>query len=223
MKRLTFKELKNLQEKNRKFKRKIRQKQDEINLLEYKEIKDMNETINSLIEETLNEERENWDEYISLTLFAYKTKINKSTQFTPFYLTYGREAILPFNEDNKTKITPEERVEEILTKFTQIKKKALENIEKSQSNQKKYHDRKIKRKSNLNIGDKVLLYDAAKAKQWSGKLEEKWKGPYLIYDKLLNGSYKFKDFKGNIFKTPVNGEILKRYHNRQNYVPYITI
>src|SRR6266498_1817700 len=113
----------------------------------------------------LNEERENWDEYISLTLFAYRTKINKSTQFTPFHLTYGREAILLFDENNKTKIILEKRVEEISTKFTQIKKKALENIEKSQSSQKKYHNRKIKRKSNFNIGDKVLLYDAAKAKQ----------------------------------------------------------
>src|SRR6266542_770357 len=62
MKRPTLKELKNLQEKNRKFKRKIRQKQDEINLLEYKEIKDINETINSLIEETLNEELNNIEE-----------------------------------------------------------------------------------------------------------------------------------------------------------------
>ena len=107
--------------------------------------------------------------------------------------------------------------------LTQAKKKAIENIEKSQSNQKKYHDRKIKRKSDLNIGDKVLLYDTAKAKQQSGKLEEKQKGPYLIHDKLLNRSYKLKDFKGNIFKIPVNGKILKRYHDRQNYIPYITI
>ena len=45
----------------------------------------------------------------------------------------------------------------------------------------------------------------------------------FIYDKLLNGSYKLKDLKGNIFKTSVNGEILKRYHDRQNYVSYITI
>ncbi len=37
----------------------------------------------------LNEKRENWDEYILLTLFAYRTKINKSTQFIPFYLIYG--------------------------------------------------------------------------------------------------------------------------------------
>ncbi len=171
----------------------------------------------------LNEERENWDEYILPILFAYRTKINKSTQFTPFYLTYGWEAILLFDEDNKTEIILEKRVKKISTKFTQTKKKALENIEKSQSNQKKYHDKKIKRKSNLNIGDKVLLYDAAKVKQWNGKLEEKWKGPYFIHDKLLNGSYKLKDFKRNIFKTPVNGKILKKYHNRQNYVPYITI
>ncbi len=83
----------------------------------------------------LNEEKKNWDEYISLILFAYRTKINKSTQFTLFHLTYEREAILPFDEDNKTEITSEERVEEISTKFTQTKKKALENIEKSQSNQ----------------------------------------------------------------------------------------
>src|SRR6266498_1593018 len=171
----------------------------------------------------LNEERENWDEYISPTLFAYRTKINRSEEHTSFYLTYGREAILSFDEDNKTEVIPEERVEEISTKFTQIKKKALENIKKSQSYQKKYHDRKIKRKSNLNIKDKVLLYDAAKVKQWSSKLEEKWKGPYFIHDKLLNGSYKLKDFKGNIMKILINGEILKRYHSRQNYIPYIIV
>jgi len=62
MKKPTFKKLKNFQEKNRKFKRKIRQKQDEINLLEYKEIKDITETINSLIEEILNEKLNNIEE-----------------------------------------------------------------------------------------------------------------------------------------------------------------
>src|SRR6266498_5552562 len=112
----------------------------------------------------LNEKRENWDEYISPTLFAYRTKINKSTQFTPFYLTYGRKAKLPFDDDD-TEITLNDRVKEMSVDLTQAKKKAIENIEKFQSNQKKYHDKKIKRKSDLNIGDKVLLYDTAKAKQ----------------------------------------------------------
>src|SRR6266508_1220228 len=91
-------------------------------------ISDKGTHFNNQVIEKLNEERENWDEYISLMLFAYRTKINKNTQFTSFYLTYGREAILPFDEDNKTEITLGERVEEISTKFTQTKKKALENI-----------------------------------------------------------------------------------------------
>src|SRR6266542_4178868 len=49
-----------------------------------------NQVIETLCESLakLNEERKNWDEYILLTLFAYRTKINKSTQFIPFYLTY---------------------------------------------------------------------------------------------------------------------------------------
>src|SRR6266511_2412431 len=114
----------------------------------------------------LNEERENWDQYISSTLFAYRTKINKSTQFTPFYLTYGRKAKLPFDDDdNESEIILNDRVKEMSIDLTQAKKKVIENIEKSQSNQKKYHDRKIKKKSNLNIGDKVLLYDVIKVKQ----------------------------------------------------------
>src|SRR6266542_1682992 len=113
----------------------------------------------------LNEERENWDQYILPTLFAYRTKINKSTQFTPFYLTYGRKVKLLFDDDgNETEITLNDRVKEMSIDLTQAKEKVIENIEKSQSNQKKYNDRKIKRKSNLNIGDKVLLYNAAKAK-----------------------------------------------------------
>ena len=40
------------------------------------------ERFNKMLYESLaklNEKRENWDEYISLTLFAYRTKINKST------------------------------------------------------------------------------------------------------------------------------------------------
>ncbi len=149
--------------------------------------------------------------------------MNKSTQFTSFYLTYGRKAKLPFDDNTKVETTLNDKVKKLSTNLMQAKKKVIENIEKSQSNQKKYHDKKIKRKSDLNIKDKVLLYNATKAKQWSRKLEEKWKGPYYIYDKLLNRSYKFKDFRGNIIKTPINGKILKRYFDRQNYILYITI
>ena len=69
----------------------------------------------------------------------------------------------------------------------------------------------------------MLYYNAAKEKQWSGKLEEKWKGPYYIYEIIVNGSYKLKDMNGKILKTSINGELLKEYFDRRNFEPMVVI
>ena len=73
------------------------------------------------------------------------------------------------------------------------------------------------------IGIKHEEDEYTKEKQWSGKLEEKWKGSYYIQQKLLNGSYKIKEINGKVLKTPVNGELLKRYNSREEFVPYIVV
>ena len=38
-----------------------------------------------------------WDIYITKVLFAYRTIIHESTQFTPYHLTFGRSLMLPVN------------------------------------------------------------------------------------------------------------------------------
>ncbi len=81
----------------------------------------------------LNKERENWNEYISPMLFSYRTKVNKSIQFIPFYLTYGQKAILPFDNNTKVEISLMDRVKEISVELIQVKEKTIENIEKSQN------------------------------------------------------------------------------------------
>ncbi len=67
IKRPTLKELKNFQEKHRKFRRRFKQNRDKINLLDYKEIKDWTEMINSIIEEALTKELKNIEEVESET------------------------------------------------------------------------------------------------------------------------------------------------------------
>ncbi|CAI2193728.1 7836_t:CDS:2, partial [Funneliformis geosporum] len=57
--------------------------------------------------------------------------------------------------------------------------------------------------------DKVLYFEAAKDKTHSGKLDQKWKGPYYIHQLLLNGSYKIRELDGRVLRTPVNGDLLK--------------
>jgi hypothetical protein len=68
-----------------------------------------------------------------------------------------------------------------------------------------------------------IYYNAAKEKQWSGKLEERFKGPYYIHEELLNGSYKIKELSGKILKTPVNGELLKKYYDREDFEPMVVV
>ena len=68
-----------------------------------------------------------------------------------------------------------------------------------------------------------MYYHAAKEKQWSGKLEPKWKGPYYIHQILWNGAYKIREMNGKVLQTPVNGDLLKQYHDRQNWEPQIVI
>ena len=48
-------------------------------------------------------------------------------------------------------------------------------------------------------------------KQWSGKLEEKQKEPYYIYNIGPYGTYKLRDLDGKVSKTQINGSLLKLY------------
>jgi hypothetical protein len=165
---------------------------------------------------------EDWDEHIAPILFAYRTKIQKSTKMEPFYIVYGREARLPIDRD-ENKMTLLERAKCLIEELPKIRWKAKANIKESQYQQKYYHDNKIKIKQQFKIGDQVLLYDAAKEKQWSGKLKDKWKGPYYIHEVIINGSYKLKELDGRILRTPVNGELLKIYNDRRSFEPVILI
>ncbi|GBC22609.2 DDE-type integrase/transposase/recombinase [Rhizophagus irregularis DAOM 181602=DAOM 197198] len=99
-------------------------------------------------------------------------------------------------------ITMAERVNGLIEGLPNIRNQAKENVRKSQEKQKSYHDKKNRIKQKLQIGDKVLYYDAAKEKQWSGKI---------------------KTMEGKILKTPVNGELLKEYIDRTNFEVIVRI
>ncbi|CAB4418816.1 unnamed protein product [Rhizophagus irregularis] len=140
----------------------------------------------------------------------------------PGYLIYGRQTKTLLNLEDK-EITMTERTNGLIEELPNIRNQAKENIEKSQEKQKSYHDKKNKIKQRFRIEDKVLYYDAAKEKQWSGKLEEKWKGPYYVHEIISKGSYKIKTMEGRILRTPVNGELLKEYIDRTNFEVIVRI
>jgi transposase InsO family protein len=58
-------------------------------------VKRFNQTLCEALAKYANENKNDWDMYLSSVLFAYRTKKHNTTRHEPFYLMYGRDAILP--------------------------------------------------------------------------------------------------------------------------------
>jgi len=185
------------------------------------------ERFNRTLKESLAKlsiENTDWDLHIAPVLFAYRTAKQSTTKITPFMLTYEREAKLPLDEDvEKDSITFLDRIKFIIDKLPKIREKAKQTMITAKERQKTAHDKNMSNPTHFYIGQKVLYYDAAKANQWSGKLDPKWKGPYRIHEILINGSYKIREMDGKILVKPVNGDLLKEYHDRQSWETYVVI
>ena len=174
----------------------------------------------------VSEQENEWDEHIESVLFAYRTTKHNTTKKTPFFMVYGREAILPIEDFEKGENFGKEAIIKRtydLINLVDERIKALDNIEQSQNQQKKRHDNKIKEETKMEIGDKVLLKDAAKEKQYSGKLSSKWKGPYYIHEIIGKGAYKLRTLDGKVLKTSHNIKHLKKYFDQRDKLPLIFI
>jgi hypothetical protein len=172
-----------------------------------------NKTLSESLAKLITHDKE-WDLYIAPVLFAYRTSRHSTTKIAPFYLLYGRSAKLPtddpLNEQPHGNVNT--RIKELIDDLPVIRSKAKLQIVNSQQKQKNQHDKKIKMRPQLQIGDKVLYYNAANETRRSGKLDPKWKGPYYVHEILINGSYKLREMEGRVLRAPVNVQLLKAYH-----------
>ena len=54
-----------------------------------------NQTLQRALLKMIDENQSDWDKYLDSVLFAYRTSKQASTKFSPFFLLYGREPVLP--------------------------------------------------------------------------------------------------------------------------------
>lgn len=183
-----------------------------------------NRTLIEALARTAKNHLQEWDNYIAPVLFSYRTSQHSTTKVSPFLLVYGREAKLP---TDSTEIEEEHslvhHVEHMIDNLPILRNKAQKQITDDQQKQKDRHDKKLRTEVPYNIGDQVLYYRAMLDKQWSNKLEPKWKGPYYIHSVLGNGAYKIREIDGKVLKAPVNGKYLKLYKDRSFWTPRVFI
>jgi hypothetical protein len=140
--------------------------------------------------------------------------LKRSTDFTPFKLLFGDEAITPEEARTgsvRTKDSAEDEADCQITKDTieGTRLQAIEHINKYQAEIIKWHDRKVRLK-NIKPGHLVLRRIANP--DIVGKLHLKWESPFLIVFLSRPSSYRLKDMDSNDIPRSWNADELRRYY-----------
>lgn len=132
----------------------------------------LKEYLRHYVDSNLND----WDYWITKAMFIYNTTPHTSTNFTPFKLLFGHEALIP-SQITKPDLhvhTYNDYIQEMLTKLHAIRKQARENIDKSKVQSKGRYDRNAKLIT-FHVGDKVLYKIQVRK-----SLDPMWNGPYSV-------------------------------------------
>jgi hypothetical protein len=155
-----------------------------------------NKTLANMLSMYVNEEQNNWDIILPYVTFAYNTARQESTGFSPFYLTYGREAattlesVLPSQPEEKYN-TYDDYVNHLVTRAEDARQLARLHLMESQSKDKGIYDKKH-RPVNYQVGQLVWIFTPIRRVGLSEKLLKRFFGPYRITRKISEVNYEIE-------------------------------
>ena len=167
----------------------------------------------------LGDAKERWVEELPHVLWAYRTTPRRSTEETPFSMSYGAEAVIPiemgfltlrtqsFNSNNN-----DELLERSLDLIEERRESVMVQLAYYQHKLKQDYDAKVKLRP-LELGDLVLKKVLGMAKNpVLGKLGPNWEGLYRITSVTGIGAYFLEDLDERVLPHPWNVNNLRRYY-----------
>ncbi|MCO5609031.1 hypothetical protein L7F22_063252 [Adiantum nelumboides] len=186
-------------------------------------LKKANGIIASIIRKMVESKPKRWDNFLNGAIWAYRTTYRDATQFTPFNLVYGQEALQPIELNIPTiKLTGRQEQNNDEAWIDRL----LTLVELEWKREEAYHcyERKalqLKDKLNEGLKDKdikekslVLRYNNALDNRFDAKFEHRWEGPSNVKKAFTGGYYQFVDLNGKEHSRKVNGYRLKPYLSR---------
>ena len=136
--------------------------------------------LNDMLSKKTAKHPEMWDTYLPAILASYRVGISESKGYSPFFLMYTRDPILPL--DNllrpRRRYLGEDYNRIALDRQHEAFMKVRRNMRKARDRQKRYHDRKAV-DVQYEIGDPVYVVNNNKY----GKLDDKWMTHYRVIEK----------------------------------------
>lgn len=142
----------------------------------------------------VNNTHDNWDDLIPYALFAYRTARHESTQFSPYFLLFHREAHLPTD----IALRPSEKqksTDQIFKSIDETFRQVQHNAKQAQERQERNYN--LKRKPhNYSTGDIIWLFNPVTKEGLSKKFIFRWIGPYKIKSIYSNDTLDIESLSG---------------------------
>ena len=156
-----------------------------------------------------------WVEELPSVLWSLRTTPNRSTQYTPFFLVHGAEAVLPADVRFEaprvtayTESTSNIALQDAVDLLDEARDIALARTTVYQQALRNYHSRRIRSRS-FRVGDMVLRLKQERPL----KLESPWEGPYIVTEVIPGGAYRLKNpASGKDVENPWNIAHLRRFY-----------
>jgi hypothetical protein len=176
------------------------------------QVERMNHTLATMISMYISEDQKDWDAQLNHICFAYNTSRQDSTGFSPFFLLYGREPILPIDLLLGTcphSLLPESKevlpyAEQLLLDLQNARHIVRHRMQHVQEKQKKGYDAR-RCDTTFKKGDLVLIYKPIRKKGRSEKLLHRWIGPCIVLRQT----------------TPVNYEVQLQHSKKKSDIVHV--
>ncbi|GFW30343.1 retrovirus-related Pol polyprotein from transposon 17.6 [Trichonephila clavipes] len=169
----------------------------------------VNRNLVQMIASFVEENHENWDQFLHEFAFALRTAVNETTNKTPAELFLGRKIITPFFN----LINVAEDTKYVGWNIERLFDEARRNMRKKHKSWGKYYNRR-RRDVHIKVNDLVLLqtlFLSAAGRKQVGKFMPKFEGPYRVLEVNGNNLFIWKIGK----KVSVNIDQVRVYRPRQ--------
>ncbi|CAF0949028.1 unnamed protein product [Rotaria sordida] len=179
------------------------------------QIERFNATMDGKIATLCDERRTNWDEVLQLVTFNYNTSIHVTTEQTQFEMMYGRQATLPFGQQNEIiSLTQDpEHSQKIRIFLKKIVHEARNNIIKNQQQYKARYD--LNRQDLLLKANDLVL---VKTRNIRNKFDIRYEGPFKIIKQLGSKTFIVQHVKKLTLTRQVTMDVIVPLVKRWNLI-----
>jgi hypothetical protein len=166
-----------------------------------------NKNLIKIIKRTVVENHKNWHNALLNALWDDRVTPKVVVGNSPFFLVYGREAILPphillpslqlSQKVQEEDCPPLENRINALMKLEEVRAQAKRKLDQHQQLVKSWFDSNSASDRNFEVGDLVLKWDKPhEGKGEHTKFQNLWLGPFLIVEKLGPSSFRLQNLEG---------------------------